>query len=288
MMVAPDTFKQHLRALQEYFEFIHLSEWLDRKAKGSPLPGKACVLSFDDGWADNHEFAFPVLQELGIPATIFLVADMIGTRAMFWPERLARMATEIAAKHPRYWSHAELDWLRQMPVSYGFNGTLPDSEEISELIAAVKRLTDHEIHARIDRIEAELQLECFDHPPSLLDWEQVHEMTASGLIELGSHTCNHTRLNSGTSADSLEHEVISSKQTIEEHSDCKVSTFCFPNGDYSPQALELVRQHYTGAVTTQSGWNTAQTDNYLLRRIGVHEDISGDKMAFLARISGWL
>ena len=288
MMVAPDTFKQHLRALQEYFEFIHLSEWLDRKASGSPLPGKACVLSFDDGWADNYEFAFPVLQELGIPATIFLVADMIGTRAMFWPERLAHIASWIAENHPGYWSNTKLEWPGKLPVSYGFNGTPPASEEIAELIASAKRLADHEIHEQLDQIEAELQPEFNDQSPSLLSWEQVNEMTASGLIELGSHTCNHTRLNSGTSADSLEHEVISSKQTIEEHSSCKVSTFCFPNGDYSPQALELVRQHYTGAVTTQSGWNTVQTDNHLLHRIGVHEDISGDRTAFLARISGWL
>ena len=113
-------------------------------------------------------------------------------------------------------------------------------------------------------------------------------MTDSGLIDAGSHTCDHTRLTASTTAADLKHQIIDSKNTLEERAGRPITAFCFPNGDYTPEAMSLVRKHYDCAVTTCSGWNDINTDSYQMRRIGIHEDIASDRTAFLARISGWL
>lgn len=288
MIVTPETFRLHLSILKQYFEIVHYSAWLKDKQQGKKLPDKACVITFDDGWADNHEFAFPILQEFSAPATIYLVSDMVGTDQSFWPERLANTLMSISKMPTPDWQHPTLKWLLDSDTNYPFDNTMPSREQISQIIADSKKLSDIEIHSRLDTIENTFNLQPEADKPELLDWQQVNQMIQSGLIEIGSHTCNHTRLNTGTSEQLIKDEVILSKQVIEKHTGKDVNTFCYPNGDHSPRATQLVRENYQGAVTTKSGWNTTSSDDHLLSRIAVHDDISKDRIAFLACLSGWL
>ena len=64
MVIEPETFKMHLKTMGTFFEFVRLDEWVHRTACGQPLPKNACAITFDDGWLDNDQFAFPILQRL--------------------------------------------------------------------------------------------------------------------------------------------------------------------------------------------------------------------------------
>src|SRR5690606_15090180 len=100
MIVTPDSFRQQLRILKQLFELMPLSEWIERRTSGKPLPARACAVTFDDGWLDNYEYALPILREEQVPATLFAVSHMIGTTRQFWPNRLARVLAESSANAP--------------------------------------------------------------------------------------------------------------------------------------------------------------------------------------------
>ena len=286
MIVTPETFKKHLEILSEYFQFTTISQWVE----GNNFQNKhshACAITFDDGWLDNYEFAYPILKELNIPATIYIVTDMIGTNKTFWPERLVSLIHSIYQKSPKLWSSPDTRWLRDFSNNFDYSTSIPNENDIAQIIDNLKNLTDMEINKQLDSIEKKLSIDSVQ-PPSLLSWEQVTEMSNSNLVEIGCHTSTHTRLNKNIMSDVLHDEIVRSKKIIEAQISKPVKTFCFPNGDFNEEALNLVRENYIGAVTTQTGWNPQDSDNFILKRFGVHEDSTNDKISFLSRISGWI
>ena len=47
------------------------------------------LITFDDGYADNFEIGFPILQELGIPAVFFIPTDLIQSPRLTWWDHIA-------------------------------------------------------------------------------------------------------------------------------------------------------------------------------------------------------
>lgn len=113
-------------------------------------------------------------------------------------------------------------------------------------------------------------------------------MAATGLVRFGSHTMTHFRLGGQRDAEVLAREIVLSRKQIEDLCGREVDLFCYPNGETSSQAIELVRRHYLGAVSTRKGWHVPHDDAYLIKRIGLHESASGTRDRFVARISGWI
>jgi peptidoglycan/xylan/chitin deacetylase (PgdA/CDA1 family)/SAM-dependent methyltransferase len=80
--VAPDLFAAQIKALHEAgYRTVHLDRWINALIRNEQLPGKPIILTFDDGYRDFLTAAIPVLRYYGFSATVFLVAERIGSVA---------------------------------------------------------------------------------------------------------------------------------------------------------------------------------------------------------------
>ncbi|MDB6091114.1 MAG: putative polysaccharide deacetylase [Gammaproteobacteria bacterium] len=284
MYVSPGTLAMHLRLLKRYFEIVHLDDWARRAAGGQPLPRLAAAVTFDDGWRDNYAHAWPILQAQAVPATIYLLADLMGTQYSFWPNRLVRLLRD--PRNDRAQSRWP-DWLRLeiAAVACGSAASLPLSmQQIDALIARCKSLhTDTEMLGLLGTVDTRAVADAGNR--DLMNWDEAREMSDSGLIRFGSHTRRHIRLDSRATPDVLQDEIRESRLAIERQLRTSVTSFCYPNGDHCPAAVDLVRASYATAVTTRRAWNSLSSDPHLLNRVGVHEDVSSTEPAFLARLA---
>jgi len=56
---------------------------------GAPIPRRALIITFDDGYRDNHDVALPILRRHNVPAVMFVSTGYIGSDVTFWFDRLA-------------------------------------------------------------------------------------------------------------------------------------------------------------------------------------------------------
>jgi len=279
MYVSPQTLDMHMRVLRRHFELVHLDDWIREAAAGSRLPRVSCALTFDDGWRDNHEYAFPVLLRHRVPATIFLVSSLVGSTVQFWPERLRTflVTQPLDAPLPGRLGHLLADVRARVRGKGGWT-----VEDLDLAITAAKDLDDRTISETLSVWCAE---ESATASRKLLNAEEVTEMASSGLIRFGSHTRTHHRCRDASPDETLYDEIANSRDEIRGYSKKSVELFCFPDGAITARALDLVRVHYLAAVTTRRGWHRRNRDRYQISRVGLHEDVSGTPAGLLGRLS---
>ena len=94
--VKPTTFARQIDYLCRHYTVVSLAQLVESLVEGR-MGERVVALTFDDGFGDNYTYAYPVLRERGLPATIFLVADAVDNRSLLWMHRLAFMVNTCGA-----------------------------------------------------------------------------------------------------------------------------------------------------------------------------------------------
>jgi peptidoglycan/xylan/chitin deacetylase (PgdA/CDA1 family) len=284
MVTSPQALEDHIRFVRKLgAEPIHLSDWLDRNSQGKTLPRLSVAFTFDDGWQDNYQYAYPTLKAQNAPATIFLVTQMINTGKTFWPEQvLSLLTTQTIPKND-----SSFDWLRpHLPLEPAPGANRPLSLlEADEVIARLKSLEDATILEALEQVYA-------SHPEvaptetsrSILNGSELTEMAQNGLVMYGAHTRHHYRLNRLKDGKILKEEIVDCLQDLNSLGEAAIPVFCYPNGDITGKGENLVSDTYKAACTTKTGWNLTGCNPYDLHRFNLHDGNSHSTRTLLATI----
>jgi glycosyltransferase involved in cell wall biosynthesis/peptidoglycan/xylan/chitin deacetylase (PgdA/CDA1 family) len=238
MGIRASTLRKHLEFVARSRRFVSLDELGDRLEQGTAR--NLAVVTFDDGYIDFYENAFPLLQKMGIPAAVFVVTDLVDSASGFVHDRLYDAIDHALAR----------------------NGVLKVRAFLAEAPFAIARVSSDPFKATraiLHSLGHEALLKLCDalderfgrsgSAPRSMSWAELSSISRAGVI-VGSHTRTHSLLTRETAARVVE-ETAASRRTIESRLGVSVRHFVYPDGCFDNAAVRAVaaagyRFAYTG------------------------------------------
>jgi peptidoglycan/xylan/chitin deacetylase (PgdA/CDA1 family) len=244
----PEIFEEHCRAIKQWLSVMPLSVFAERHRHGRSLKG-CCAITFDDGYRDFLEYAYPILERHSLPATHFLVTDCLASGLPTWNLRLnrqfwhgrdrSRKASDSAALHPR---------------------------EVAALKRQLGKLSAAERYAWLEVREAAQP--DLPPPPPMLRPEDLTECDPR-LIEWGSHTVSHAML-AYCDRETLQRELRESRRLLEEQTGCRQRFISYPNNSYTSEVVRAAEEAgYACALAVDQRPVGMQSSLYALPRLDV-------------------
>lgn len=240
MLTSTAMFERHLDLVGSRFRFTTLDEIGEHLAEGRPFTERVAAVTFDDGYRDNYEQAFPILKRKGIPAAVFVVTDLVGQRRWQIHDKLFHLVRKAFGA----WDdpHREMSaLLRRLDLPAG--QLLRSRASTSSPMMTVSALLPDLSMANIGRILAALEASTgngFHNIALSLTWPMIAEMHRAG-ITIGSHTQRHVSL-PAESSGTVVAELEGSKRAIEEHIGVPVTHFAYPGGQFTPRDVDVLER----------------------------------------------
>jgi len=250
-------FERCLARVRRWFEVLPLEDAAAALARGT-LPPRALAISFDDGYADNHDVALPILRRLGLHATFFVATGYLDGGCMF---------NDVVIETLRRFRGDRLDLtdlgLQVVP-------TRTPVERLAAIDTLIRELKYRPVDQRTALAQRIAGKAGVDVPADLMmTTAQVRALADQGM-GIGAHTHRHPIL-ARIDATQAAEEIALSKRRLEAMLDRPVRLFAYPNGrprtDYTDVHVEQVRAAgFAAACSTATGVATRQSDLLQLPR----------------------
>lgn len=240
-------FDQILRWIGAQFTVLDPLDACERLVAGT-LPARPAVISFDDGYMDNHDVALPLLRKHQMPAVFFIATGFLEGGAMF-NDRVIE-----AIRNARSDSIAMPTLSESLPSRLALGSDAERRAAIGQILRAIKHFEPGLRDEHVRKLEASVGYR--QALGSMMTPKQVQALHASGM-RVGGHTRTHPIL-CATSDAQAEEEIVGSLEDLTAITGERPSLFAYPNGkrgsDYDDRHVRILEHARCAfAFSTRAG-----------------------------------
>jgi|HubBroStandDraft_6_1064221.scaffolds.fasta_scaffold34562_3 peptidoglycan/xylan/chitin deacetylase (PgdA/CDA1 family) len=280
-----DQFYEQIAYLKRRVSLVTLQEAMAFVEGADRAAARHCrvLITFDDGYLDNYQAAFPILKSLGVQGVFFLVTSLVGTSHVPWWDHIAYVLR--TAQRRRFLLRYPAD----LAVDLDAKGFTPSLNEVFGLYKLPS-------NTEPVRFVSELQQEARgEEPPRcprrFLDWSEAREMVSGGMA-IGSHTHSHAVLTQLGPEQQLS-EMGQSRLLLSSELGIEAEALAYPVGakaTFSDETQQVARDvGYRVAFSAHGGTNLpGATSRYDVKRVGIDNQSSPrfKVQAAICRITG--
>ena len=231
----PSDFATQMDYVSQKYNVISGTELIAFIKDRRPLPARAAIITFDDGYYDNYTNAYPILKARNLQAIIFLATDFIGTCKPFFWDLIAYCFFHTKKEH------AHLPYLG--PQSWVDASTR--DIVMQNLMETLKRMPNAEKQRLLDQLPSILGVDLPDDvfQNLMMSWSDARKLSEN-RIEMAAHTASHPIL-TRISLDEASAELLKSKRHVEDEIGKPVLSFAYPNGqaaDFNAEIMDRVHR----------------------------------------------
>lgn len=239
--------------------------------------GRYVAITFDDGYLDNHEIAFPVLCHHRVPAAFFIATGFVDHKRLPWWDAIAMQVRECR--------RASLDLAPWLPAPLVLEGDREAS--IRVVLAVFKGLSFEETVKFRARLADETGILPADTVDGMwMDWDMIREMADAGMT-IGGHTVNHPVLSS-LAVDMQKAEIDGCAARLREELGIAMTHFAYPVGSraaFNAHTQRLLREAGVRQAYSFYGGMSRTTSAQLdLQRIAIDPGIGRDLFRALVQL----
>jgi peptidoglycan/xylan/chitin deacetylase (PgdA/CDA1 family) len=233
---------------------------------------KTCFITFDDGYKDYLDYAYPILKRNQIHSTVFVLPHNLSNHGHIWTSTII-----FFVKH--YW----FSEIRDFFISHNQHVYFADKFDDFTLNLAITRhlckLKHLERQVIIDSLQNKFKGDNRIIEKELLSFEELRKLDPV-FSSVASHSLSHPSFKLEEDTLFIENEMSESKSSIEKELNVNVSAFAFPFAQYNESSMTLAKKYYKLCFTRINDFvdlhRLKKDANYIydLPRFNIHQDSS--------------